>query len=121
MESPSIQLEYVQNQAPALVHVRPVPQLGWRLVVERGIGPELAALQPKLLWIAGAGLGVTLVALWQVLLSGRRHAAQLARLSSIDSLTGLMNRPAFEILLRQSMRDFERNGKPLSAILFDID
>jgi diguanylate cyclase (GGDEF)-like protein len=120
-ESPGIPLEYLQNQTPVLVHVRPVPQLGWRLVVERNIGPELTALQPRLLWIASAGAGVMLAVLGLVLLAGRRHEAQLARLSSIDPLTGLMNRPAFEIILRQSMRDFERNGKPLSAILFDID
>ncbi len=115
------QLEYQLDQAPTLVYSRLVPELGWRLVLERGVEPEMAALQPTLLWAAATGGAVTLLALALILFVEKRHRDQLARLASIDPLTGLMNRQAFEIVLRQSMRDFERNGRPMSAILFDID
>ncbi|HYF61331.1 MAG TPA: tetratricopeptide repeat-containing diguanylate cyclase [Herpetosiphonaceae bacterium] len=52
----------------------------------------------------------------------RRHAqAELERLATTDPLTGLYNRRQFFYLAQQEFQQAQRFGRPLAAILFDID
>ena len=48
-------------------------------------------------------------------------AKRLKQLAGRDGLTGLANRRAFDLYLRQSWCTCSRGGMPLSLILFDID
>lgn len=48
-------------------------------------------------------------------------AKRLKRLAGLDALTGVANRRAFDLYLRQSWCTCSRAGMPLSLILFDID
>ncbi len=50
-----------------------------------------------------------------------RYQRRLEIIAGTDSLTGLMNRQAFEIVFEQAILDSERRRIPLSIILFDID
>ena len=54
-------------------------------------------------------------------LPANRDQKRMERMASIDPLTGLLNRQAFEIVLEQSMLDVKRSGHAISAILFDLD
>jgi diguanylate cyclase (GGDEF)-like protein/putative nucleotidyltransferase with HDIG domain len=70
------------------------------------------------------GVGVVLVLLGVV--AHQRH--QIARLSArltdatrIDSLTGLLNRSAFELLLESELERSRRTGRPLAVIVGDVD
>lgn len=47
--------------------------------------------------------------------------AELARLSETDALTGLSNRRKLETGLADEWRRHQRSGKPLSAIMLDVD
>ncbi|NEO57160.1 MAG: response regulator [Okeania sp. SIO3B5] len=46
---------------------------------------------------------------------------ELNRLATIDGLTGVYNRPAFDKTLRQEWQCAQRKKQPLSLILFDAD
>lgn len=46
---------------------------------------------------------------------------ELAHLADHDTLTGLVNRRAFELLLDQELANARRNGTPVSLLLFDLD
>jgi diguanylate cyclase (GGDEF)-like protein len=119
--SPQGQFEYQLDQETTLVHVRLIPELGLRLVAEQNLGAELGTVQPVLWLNLAIGAAVTLLVLALALTAQNRNQRRLEHIASTDPLTGLMNRQAFEIILRQSMRDFARNGRPMSLILFDID
>lgn len=51
----------------------------------------------------------------------KHRTDQLNRLASVDSLTGLANRRAFDIALEQEWRRACRSGTPLSLLMIDID
>jgi diguanylate cyclase (GGDEF)-like protein len=51
----------------------------------------------------------------------RTANAQLEELSSVDALTGLMNRRALDARLQQELDLARREGKPLTLMLCDVD
>jgi diguanylate cyclase (GGDEF)-like protein len=53
--------------------------------------------------------------------SEREKAFELQRLSSIDALTGIANRRAFDEALSQEWRRMLRHATPLSLLLIDVD
>jgi diguanylate cyclase (GGDEF)-like protein len=53
--------------------------------------------------------------------SDRAKAEELRRLSTIDPLTGIANRRAFEEALDQEWRRMMRHSMPLSLLLIDVD
>jgi diguanylate cyclase (GGDEF)-like protein len=53
--------------------------------------------------------------------SDREKAAALRRLSTIDQLTGIANRRAFEDALDQEWRRMMRHGSTLSLLMIDVD
>ncbi|UUZ51444.1 GGDEF domain-containing protein [Massilia sp. B-10] len=55
------------------------------------------------------------------LLTVNRFQRRLQTIATTDALTGLLNRQALALLFRQSAQLSKRSGRPLSAILFDID
>ncbi len=53
--------------------------------------------------------------------SDRKKAAELARLSVVDPLTGIANRRAFEAALDQEWRRSLRHRTPLCLLMIDVD
>lgn len=53
--------------------------------------------------------------------SEREKAAELQRLSTIDALTGIANRRAFDATLTQEWRRMLRHGTSLSLLMIDVD
>lgn len=51
----------------------------------------------------------------------KRYRAELERLASRDSLTGLLNRRIFTDLLRTEIAVAQRHDRPLSVVLLDLD
>jgi diguanylate cyclase (GGDEF)-like protein len=66
--------------------------------------------------ILNAGAGFGLVWLAQAL-----HRRDLHRIAQTDSLTGLLNRRAFEEILTRELHRSNHLGKPLTILLVDID
>jgi diguanylate cyclase (GGDEF)-like protein len=63
---------------------------------------------------AGAGFGLTWLAL-------SIHRRDLHRMAQTDSLTGLLNRRAFEEILARELLRSNRAGNPVAVLLVDID
>lgn len=68
----------------------------------------------NLLLNAGAGFGLTWLGLGM-------HRHDLHRIAQTDSLTGLLNRRAFEEILGRELDRSNRSEKPLTVLLVDID
>lgn len=114
-------LAYVIGNATTLVNSRFIPELGWYLVVEQDISSDV--LPPRQLFEANLAISaaVTLLVLAITLLAINRYQRRLERAAATDSLTGLLNRQAFDLIFKQSTLEVDRAKLPLSIILFDID
>ncbi|MDP2227663.1 MAG: diguanylate cyclase [Moraxellaceae bacterium] len=115
------QLSYEADNGRVLVNSRFIPELGWYLVVEQNEAGELRQAQQVLLINVGVALGITLFVLAVAWIAVRRYQDRLERLASHDSLTGSLNRQAFELVFSSFMREASRSKTPLSAVLFDVD
>ncbi len=115
------QLEYRLDNASVLVNSRFIPELGWYLVVEQNIADDVRPVQWVFIFNLAISAAVILLVLVIMLFRINRYQRRLKHIAATDSLTNLMNRQTFEILLQQSLLDVKRSGRPLSVILFDID
>ncbi len=107
--------------ADVLVNSRFIPELGWYLVVEQNVSDDMRPVRQVFAVNLAISFGVTLLVLLITLLMVNRFQRRIEKVATTDALTGLLNRQALELLFRQSMLASQRSGKPLSAILFDID
>jgi diguanylate cyclase (GGDEF)-like protein len=114
-------LEYEHDRANIFVSARHIPELGWHLLVEQDAAIEVRPVQNAFVLILAIGAGVSLLVLVLTLLTVNRYNTRLELMAGTDSLTGLLNRQAFEIVFHQAMLDADRSGRPLSGILFDVD
>lgn len=119
--STATQLVYRLNDATVLVNSRFIPELNWYLVVEQNIARQVQPARQTLTLSLIIGAITIVLALAIVMLFTNRNQKRMERMASIDPLTGLLNRQAFEIVLEQSMLDVKRSGHAISGILFDID
>lgn len=115
------QLEYRRDASNVLVNSRFIPELNWYLVVEQDESSEVAQIQKVFFVNLAISAVITLLVLGIALFAVNRYQRRLERMAATDSLTGLLNRQAFEFVNQQSMLTAERSGRPLSAILFDLD
>lgn len=116
-----VQLSYQRDGGTVYVSSRFMPEFGWHLLVERDddAGGNIARQVLMSSLLIGAGMTVLMVVL--MLLTVNRYYQQLEQMAGSDPLTGLLNRQAFDIVFRQAMLEADRNGRPLSGILFDVD
>lgn len=114
-------LSYRSDKSDILVNSRFIPELGWYLVVEQNVNDEIRPVRQVFALNLAISFGVTLLVLLMTLMMINRFQRRIEKVATTDALTGLLNRQALELLFRQSILSSQRNGKPLSAILFDID
>lgn len=114
-------LEYPRDGDMVLVNSRFIPELGWYLIVEQSERADIQAVKQVFgvnLAVSGA---VSLLVLAITLFAVNRYQRRLESLATTDSLTGLMNRQAFESGFQKLIAEAKRSGRPFSAILLDID
>lgn len=114
-------LAYRTDQTEVLVNSRFIPELGWYLVVEQDGGEEIRPVRRVFLANLAISLAASLLVLAITLFTVNRYQRRLEHMATTDPLSGMLNRQAFEFVFRQLVADAGRSGKPLSAILFDID
>ncbi|TAN45795.1 MAG: GGDEF domain-containing protein [Nitrospirae bacterium] len=115
------QLEYRSEEGIILLNSRFIPELGWYLVVEQN---EELALQPvrRVFWMnLTVSTAATMLILLITLFAVNRFQMRLERMATTDHLTGLYNRQGLEVLFDQMLKEVDRSGVALSAILMDID
>lgn len=107
--------------AEMMLNSRFIPELGWYLIVEQNVSDEVRSVRQVFAINLAVSFGVTLLVLVLTLLTVQRYQRRIERIASTDALTGLLNRTSLEPLLQASMAASRRSGRPLAAILFDID
>ncbi|HEY0061631.1 MAG TPA: diguanylate cyclase [Telluria sp.] len=114
-------LAYRNGKSDVMVNSRYVPEVNWYLVVEQNVSGNIQPLTRIFAINFGISFGVTLLVLIVTLFTVNRFQRRLQKLATTDVLTGLLNRQALALLFNQSALLSKRSGRPLSAILFDID
>lgn len=114
-------LSYRSGTSDIRVNSRFVPELNWYLVVEQNVSGNIEPLTRIFAINFGISLAVMLMVLIVTLSTVNRFQRHLHKIATTDALTGLLNRQALTVLFRQATLVSKRTGKPLSAILLDID
>lgn len=112
---------YQLGQGTVLVNSRFIPELGWYLVVEENVSEDVKPIHQVFMLNLAISAIVTTLVLFISLFAVNRFRLRLEHVAATDSLTGLLNRQAFEFLFRQAILEATRHARPLSIILFDID
>ncbi|MFC5301398.1 sensor domain-containing diguanylate cyclase [Azospira restricta] len=115
------QLEYAHDGATVLVNARHIPELDWHLVVEQNDADAVRPVRQVLLVNLAISALVTLLVLTTALIAINRYQHRLEKAAATDPLTGALNRLAFDVVFQVALRDCQRNGQALSAILIDLD
>lgn len=114
-------LEYPYKGDMILVNSRFIPELGWHLVVEQNEREDIRAVKQVFGMNLAVSSAVSLLVLAITLFAVNRYQKRLENLAITDSLTGLLNRQAFESSFQKMIAEAKRSGRPFSAILLDID
>jgi diguanylate cyclase (GGDEF)-like protein len=113
--------EYRNGGRGYLLNVRFIPELNWHLFVERVEDEALADIRHTLYANLALSIAITLIVLLATSYTISRYQGRLEKMAIADSLTGLANRRAFDLLVPQAIRDAQRSRAPLLAIMIDID
>jgi diguanylate cyclase (GGDEF)-like protein len=113
--------EYRNGGRGYLLNVRFIPELNWHLFVERIEDEALADIRHTLYVNLALSIAITLIVLLATSYTISRYQGRIEKMAIADSLTGLANRRAFDLLVPQAIRDAQRSRAPLLAIMIDID
>ncbi|PXX67677.1 diguanylate cyclase (GGDEF) domain-containing protein [Pseudomonas sp. LAMO17WK12:I10] len=113
--------EYSAPDQRHFLNVRFIPELNWYLFVDKREDSALGDIRRSLYLNLLICLAITLIVL--TLLNGvvRRFQRKIEAQATLDSLTGLPNRRGFDLLAAQAMLEAQREPKPLTALLLDLD
>lgn len=104
-----------------LLNVHYVPELRWYLFVEKDESEALAEIRKTLYINLIVCLLITLVVVVVAHLTLKRYQEGIEDMASLDKLTGLFNRQAFAILMDKLQADHQREPRPLSVLMVDVD
>ncbi|MES9995679.1 diguanylate cyclase [Desulfovibrio aminophilus] len=113
--------QYTKDGREYLVNARFISELNWYLLVEKWEDEALADIRRVLVVNLGLCAVITALVILAVSLTINRYQSRLEEMATVDKLTGLANRQAFDILLEQAFKEARRDGTPLSLLLVDID
>ena len=100
---------------------RYIPELEWYLLVEQNEGDAIKPLRAVLFVNLLVSALATILILSLILPTLYRYQNRLEKIATTDSLTGLINRQAFDFLFGEYLEDATRNSSTFSAVMFDID
>lgn len=113
--------EYESQGQSHFLNVRYIPELNWYLFVDKREDGALTAVRQSLylnLLICLIVTGVVMLLLHRIV---RRFQFKIATQATLDSLTGLPNRRGFDVMAMRALKQAQRDGKPLTAVLLDLD
>ncbi|OAI91404.1 sensor domain-containing diguanylate cyclase [Pseudomonas putida] len=113
--------EYQRDDQLHFLNVRFIPELDWYLFVEKPVGASLDGVKQSLYLNLAICAIISAVVLAMINGMVRRHQDGIQELATLDSLTHLHNRRAFDLLAAQALLDAERGALPLTAVLIDLD
>jgi len=110
----------VQGQGHFL-NVRFIPELNWYLFVDKREDGALSEIRQSLYLNLLICLIVTLTVLALLNRVIKRYQGKIQTQATLDSLTELPNRRGFDLLAAQAMHEAQREPRPLTALLLDLD
>ncbi len=117
-----VTISYQRNHDTFLLNTRFIPEIGLYLFVEQSLKGanrhNIFMLLIKNCLITLLIGGVIIAAVYSTV---NIYQSELVKLATTDKLTQLTNRHVFDIIFNQALRDAERNNRPITIILFDID
>lgn len=113
--------QYENEGSVHLLNVRYIPELKWFLFVQKTEDEAMLGIRQTLYINLAVCLVITLVVLALTGATLGRYQNRVEELATTDKLTGLANRQAFDLLIRQAMNDAKRNQTPLAVLMADID
>ncbi|RPH50341.1 MAG: GGDEF domain-containing protein [Desulfobacteraceae bacterium] len=116
-----ISFKYVNDGKTILLHSRYIPEFGWYLFVEQTEEAAIRQILYTLFINLSVSAVITIIILLFTNMTISAYQDKLEGMASTDPLTGAYNRRAFDIILKQTLKDAIRNKTDISLILFDID
>ncbi|WP_347904566.1 diguanylate cyclase [Pseudomonas purpurea] len=113
--------EYSTRGQGHFLNVRFIPELNWYLFVDKREDSALGEIRQSLYLNLLICLIVTLVVLTLLNQIVKRLQRKIEAQATLDSLTGLPNRRGFDLLAAQAMQEAQREPKPLTTLLLDLD
>jgi len=114
-------LEYQKNGENYLLKTKYIPELDLYLLVEAKLDDFTENVRQTFYLNLTASLLVTVIIIFVILTMIRGYNEKLEFMARNDTLTGLMNRSAFNDSFNDFLLLSKRKGDPLSLIFFDID
>ncbi len=112
---------YHKNGGLVHLNTRYIPEFDWYLLVEQAENTITRPILKALMVNLGICALITVVVLALTFLTISSYQKRLEQMATVDKLTGIYNRQAFDIIIRQALKDVKRRKHELSVILFDID
>jgi diguanylate cyclase (GGDEF)-like protein len=113
--------EYSAHGQGHFLNVRFIPELNWYLFVDKREDGALSEIRQSLYLNLLICLLVTLIVLALLNRVIKRYQSKIQAQATLDSLTELPNRRGFDILAAQALHEAQRETKPLTALLLDLD
>ncbi|MDR9754780.1 sensor domain-containing diguanylate cyclase [Pseudomonas sp. SZMC_28357] len=113
--------EYSSHGQGHFLNVRFIPELNWYLFVDKREDGALSEIRQSLYLNLLICLVVTLSVLFLLNRVISRYQRRIHAQATLDSLTDLPNRRGFDLLAAQAMHEAQREPKPLTAMLLDLD
>jgi diguanylate cyclase (GGDEF)-like protein len=113
--------EYQIQGHSHFLNVRYIPELHWYLFVDKEEDSALSDVRHSLylnLFICSI---ITLIVVYLLHLVVSRFQYRIETQATLDSLTGLPNRRGFNQWAFKSLKDAQRESRPLTAMLLDLD
>jgi diguanylate cyclase (GGDEF)-like protein len=117
----SAPLRCVTQEGTVHVDARFVKELGWYLVSIQPEARKLRGIRHALFANLGICAIITAIVLFLTNMTIGSYQRRIEKLATTDSLTGLHNRQAFDILFGSTMQDFHRRQTEGAILLLDLD
>lgn len=116
-----VSFEYQLDGAQQLVNTRYIPELNWYLIVGQSESEATSDIRHALYLNLLLCLVVTAVVALLTHLALRRYHTRLETMATTDSLTGLPNRRAFDIVIDVFLNENRRANSSMALMVLDID
>ncbi|MDN4547006.1 MULTISPECIES: sensor domain-containing diguanylate cyclase [unclassified Pseudomonas] len=113
--------EYSVQDQEHFLNVRFIPELNWYLFVDKREDGALTEIRQSLYLNLLICFLVMLIVLALLNRAIKRYQDKIQAQATLDSLTELPNRRGFDLLAAQAMHEAQRELKPLTALLLDLD
>jgi diguanylate cyclase (GGDEF)-like protein len=112
---------YKKNGDFIHINSRYIPELKWHLVVEKSEEGAIRNIH-KALYI-NLGICTVIIIIIFILMDIfiSPYENQLHEMATTDKLTGVYNRQAFDLVMLETIKDYNRNKNRFSIVIFDID